>query len=301
MHSSTISKLSVRTGLIICLFMVILSSCYKSPVLTPGTANILYALPQGNQPYDKDIVDFYNTYGTFILYKWTAADFGYGVTNAVFFNQIQAFPADTNYIQQGLHFLHANLLDVYPIAFVKQTIPWRILLAGEIDSIAVINSNTVYAPPTYDTTHNISVTAVSGQHQITLGQVDSIMPLLTPAQVAKARGWLNRAYWQQAISNKVVEMPPSFDAVTNYAILNSSNHLRLGALYYRTDGSTNDATSDFLDYIQMITSTPFQQISDTWFTPQTDTNGLIRIKYNIIVQYYQANFGIDLQAIGDLP
>ena len=296
MYSFSIHKLTRQTSLMICLFVITLSSCYKAPHLTPGTANVLYSLPQGDHPYDKDIVAFYNSYGTFILYNWTAADFQYGVTTAVFNNQVQAYSADTNYIQQGLNFLHANLLDLYPAAFIKNTLPWRILLASRIDSI-LFNS----ATQGYDTLYNISVTSVSGQHQITLSQVDSVMAQLTLAQVATARGWLNRAYWQQAISNGVVEMPPAFDSVTSYISLNWLNNLDLGVLYYHQDGSANDAKSDFLDYIRVITSTSSQQMDSTWFSSQTDTQGLIREKYNIVVQYYLTNYGIDLQAIGDLP
>jgi hypothetical protein len=300
MHSSSIYTRTGRTGLISCLFMILLSSCYKEPRLTPGTADILYTLPQGDHPYDNEILDFYNTYGTFILYKWTTADFQYAVTGPLS-QQLQVFPADTNYVQQGLNFLHANLLDLYPDSFLKQTLPWRILLGSEIDSIMTVNSNTLLTAPVVDTVRNTSATSVSGQHQISLFQVDSVMPNLTPAQVAQARGWLNRAYWQQATSNNVVEIPPAFDSVTNYQNVDDQNYVSMGVLYFHDDLSFATPSTDFIDYVFMITSTPFQQINATWFSPQTDVNGFIRGKYNIIVQYYLANYGVDLQAIGNLP
>lgn len=305
MRSSVLmrSRGFVRSCMLVlaCVFMLSLSSCYKDPRLTPGTASVLYDLPQGNHPYDTAIVNFYNTYGSFILYKWTAADFLYGLTGQAFGGEIIAYPADTNYVAQGMSFLHANLLDLYPAAFLKQTMPWRILLGSQIDSILITTSDSAWAPPNRDTILNIHITSVSGFRQITFCQVDSALPGLSAARAAQARGWLNSAWWQQAIGNKVLERPDTFDTVTDYNNLNQFNNLAEGVLVYHTNGTLNTAASDFVDYIQMITSTNYQQIDSTWFSPQTDTQGRIKEKYNIIVQYYLSKYGVDLQAIGNLP
>lgn len=59
----------------IIILLCVMSACgYSEDELTPSGDALTYKLPQGNNDYDQTIVDYYNKYGTYILYKYTDKD-----------------------------------------------------------------------------------------------------------------------------------------------------------------------------------------------------------------------------------
>ena len=61
-----------RTALYTLLGLLAMSSCVKDedPIVPSGNYSVLrFDFPQGNNPYDNDIVDIHDVYGTYIIYK----------------------------------------------------------------------------------------------------------------------------------------------------------------------------------------------------------------------------------------
>lgn len=270
--------------------LLTLASCHKEAKLTPSPPSIPYQIPQGNQPYDQEILAFYNTWQTYILYKFDSIDFQYTFTAPSYYGY-NAIPADTNYVQAALDFLHANWLDLYPASFLHKTMPFKILLASHVGT-------PTGSAPLNDTFYNRSTSSLAGGNSITFGEVNSALPLKTGPQIKTARNALQFAYWQQAVQNNMIPSPTGFNVLTNYATLNGSNYQQNGVL--PQNGRPNPVT-DLLNYIHLITSTDSVTIVNTWFTPAIDINGMYAQKYNLITSYYLNTYGIDLQAIGNMP
>ncbi|MDE6450809.1 MAG: hypothetical protein K2L23_00680, partial [Odoribacter sp.] len=63
----------------------------------------------------------------------------------------------------------------------------------------------------------------------------------------------------------------------------------------------NDPDKDWLSFIQAIVSTPYEKMTAEGgiLHRQTDWEGKIRQKYNIMIDFFKQKYDIDLQAIGD--
>jgi hypothetical protein len=138
---------------------------------------------------------------------------------------------------------------------------------------------------------------MGGLNYVAFGLVNDSLNTLTAQQVDSTRGLLQQAFWQQAVQNKMIGRPAAFDSLTNYAQIDQTNLRRNGMFFYHPYG--NNGVVDFLDYIQVITSTDSTTMSNTWLSPAVDIKGRYAAKYKLILNYYIQNYGVDLQAIGN--
>jgi putative zinc-binding metallo-peptidase len=279
-HSFSGIKWLIASLILLCMA----SSCHKEAGLSPTPNPQLYTLPQGNQPYDAEILQFYHTYSSIILYKFNPQDFLFNYT-INFPPSTTIAPADTNYVQQSLNFLHANWWDLYPSVFLQKTLPFKIFLSGSLMYQAV--DYLPYSP--------IPVSA--SQNSVAFGLANDSLQTLSPVQVDSVRGLLQRAYWQVAMQNALIERPTNFDSLTVYTNVNAVNANANGII---AQHNPNNAMDDFLDYIMVITSTNQATMNNTWLSPATDINGMYRQKYNLITSYYLTKYGVNLQAMGNL-
>src|ERR1035437_3706991 len=67
-------KKNIYQLMLMVLISAVFFSCKKEAPLTPSTEKIGYVVPQGNNDYDATIVNFYNTYGKYLLYNFTDKD-----------------------------------------------------------------------------------------------------------------------------------------------------------------------------------------------------------------------------------
>jgi len=285
-HNPSVSKYFAACIAFLAL-VSLLTACQKEAALTASPAKPLYTLPQGNHSYDQSILQFYQNYHSLILYRFDSVAYGYNVTGPLN-PQLAMRVADTNAISSALDFLHANWLDLYPEAFLQQTLPYKILLSSQI-SIADLFNGQVDFYRYYP--------AMGGLNYVAFGLVNDSLNTLTAQQVDSTRGLLQQAFWQQAVQNKMIGRPAAFDSLTNYAQVDQTNLRRNGMFFYHPYG--NNGVVDFLDYIQVITSTDSTTMSNTWLSPAVDIKGRYAAKYKLILNYYIQNYGVNLQAIGN--
>lgn len=76
-----------------------------------------YELPQGKSPADDRIVEYYNQYGSYILYDYTKLDFQYDLFSSSG-SYTYALP-DPQYVGDMLDLLEDIWFDFYPVAFHK--------------------------------------------------------------------------------------------------------------------------------------------------------------------------------------
>jgi hypothetical protein len=276
------------TRIAACGLVLAFCSCKKEAALTPTEDNRLYKLPQGNQPYDQEIVDFYEEYRTVILYKFSNLDFLYSPNgNNPAYTSFT--PAEGNQVQECLDFLHEQWFDFYDAGFLKKTLPFKILLAADLKRDV----------PPY-TGLPIGITyprAIKGYNHVTFGRAGRISSM-TAAETDTVRGELQRAYWHLATLNRMIELPPAFTALMpDYTSVHAWYPERSG-VFTLYNGMTH--FDDIADYIYKITSTDYATLMSTLFIPSRDPNGMFRKKYDAIVQYYLQKYNVDLQAIGNM-
>jgi len=261
-------------------------SCSKEAKLTPSEPEDLKLLPQGNNSYDDSIMAVYNKYATYILYRFTQADYGY---NQIDRKLDSAFDSNPAYISPVLRFLHENIFEVFPEDFLKKTMPYKILLASYIggkNTRSTVNFASTYA-------------------SLTIGWADStFLQQTTPEQIRALRVNLVRFYMERALRAGAIKIPegmmaygPQFPTVwgnvTSVAQKNQYGVIEpVGTTFL-------NAASDFLGYVQAISTRTKTDIENSYFRPNVDTKGAYRAKYDIVVNYFQNEFGLDLQAIGN--
>jgi len=276
------------TAVLGCMLAITMVSCKKEGALTATDDNRLYKLPQGNQPFDQQIMQFYGTYKTVILYKFSEADFNY-TPNGPIDAGAKAKEAGNANVQQALDFLHQQWLRFYTPEFLQKALPLKILLANDLS----------YPDRQYRSMNEVKPliypAARGGYNGITFGWVDKIATL-TPAQIDSARGWLNSEFLGLAMMNKMLELPKSFAALTNYGGTNPYLAQHGIFVYYQSMTVYQDLT----DYFRMITTNDYATISSNFLTPAKDPFGKYRAKYDALTTFFKDKYNIDLQAIGNL-
>jgi hypothetical protein len=269
------------------ILIILLAACQKEPGLKPPAPfEKPYQLPQGNAPVDATIMTIYNQYGCYVLYRFTQEDYAYDYS---YVSKDTAFPANPKYIDTALNFFRQQLMAVYPESFLRNTMPYKILLASHINNW---------------TTGSVSSRNKDGfdsnRSTLTLGWADSALVLKTPAETRKLRGLMHCYYWERAYKVGRIEVPPAFIASAPiYAQVNSANRYANGVVSNEY-GLALNLGYDLIAYVSMITGNSLQELEASYFLPSVDSKGLIRKRYNYIVDYYKNEFGIDLQAIGNL-
>lgn len=283
--------MSRNSAVWLCLFLssCFATGCFKEPALAPTALKPQYRLPQGNHAYDADIVSFYGQYRTFILYEFNHTDFAYNIVEML---SDSAHPGNPEYVGQALGFLFHNCLDFYSPAFLKETLPYKILLASQIDSIVRNLDGSILES-------YVSTGFRSSGNMMAFGWANNALTELPTEQLNILKGRLHRMYWQYMAENAEIKLPDSFYVLAPvYATVNASNMYEKGVINAPVGGVKN-VISDFVDFVEVITSSSKASLESGILHPSIDVNGLIRQKYDIITTYCLNKYGIDLQSMGE--
>ena len=272
---------------------VCLSSCTSDneigdiPALEPD-----YTLPQGNSPADQRIVDFYNTYGSYVLYDYTDADFRWsqmeGSTADYSFTK-----ADPRYAGEMLDLLEQAWVDLYPTEFHKKYMPYRIFLA---DGLFYGSSQTP-----------VKVWVDKGK--VAVADCSAALTQMTAEEKAAFKNELQQSLWKQWAKN--LEFPKAFFAVSNYstncqASADSPNYPRTRG-FVANNGKEWAIYSGFewwqkgkLDQetdLQTYLGSMVSRTSEEWAADMEYP--LVKQKYDILRNYILEILGVDLKAVGD--
>nr|WP_199157467.1 putative zinc-binding metallopeptidase [Pedobacter sp. ASV2] len=259
----------------------------KEEALTPTELTVQYQLPQGNHDYDPTIVSLNKRYGSFFLYKFNALDFSYtpvyiagGFTDTYVVDQ-----ADEAYVGKVLTFIQKNWLNYYSDAFLKANLPFKVLMGQ--------NLRTKFTTPTYYTT-------LSNYNQMTISNVSAAFDAMTDAQKKTYVNNLHAEFFNFILNRGKLDIPADFTTITNYALPGSATtYYAQGYVSLNVSFGDNKLNKDFVSYIALITSKTKAELDATVLKSTTDTAGLIKKKYDIIINYYKTKYNIDLQAIGN--
>lgn len=263
------------------------AGCKKEAVIEPSAIAIQFQLPQGNHDYDATLVDLNKKYGSFFLYKFSVVDFGatpvYSSSN--FGDTYSVDLADENYVGKALAFVQKNWLQYYSDDFLKANLPFKVLLGQNL-------RRTTSPTTTY--------TVLSSYNQMTLSYFSAAFDALTAAQKKTYVNNLHVEFFNFISNRGKLDIPADFLTVSNYAQtgVTTTNMYTYGFLI-AISSLDNKPTRDFLSYITAITGKTKAELDASILLPSNDTNGLVKKKYDIIINYYKQKYNIDLQAIGN--
>lgn len=293
-----------------------ISSCKKSEgTLTPSNIDVTYHLPQGNNSFDQTIVDYYNKFGSYILYKFTERDaywtptgwrkpVGNSAGNWTVGGEVQE--ADQTAITAQLDLLDKNFFSLYPQNFLKQFLPAKILLCSKVDSVY-----TAYVfNPTYSPAKGVKkVPAYYSYDNIAINHGDANISQLTDADKLAFLARVNRVFFQSIIDRALINPSAEFVNSANYSTNNSTQAIAYGKGIILSYSATLTAVADWNAYITaMVTLSEAdlnRSVANTntspvgILNPTKDTNGMIRKRYNIVRNYFINTYQVDLQSIGN--
>ena len=277
----------------ICIYIIVgivvsLTACSEDdaigyvPPLEPD-----YVLPTGTA-VDDTIAMYYERYGSYILYKYTDLEFYYESNVDPDWDSYES--ADPLYVGDMLSLLKEIWFDFYPTEFHQKYMPYRIFLASRLIEF------------------DEEIFALVGTNALYVGSCSEVLKNLAPEDKLEYKKILQRLLWSKW--GLVMDIPEDFVQVSDYITPlddDSEQARNRGFLSgFFDDGEEYEWSSelnyysqkeleqrDFCSFlIHMTTSTSSELAQDLSYP-------LVKKKYDILKEWFNKKYGIDLQKVGD--
>lgn len=306
---------------------------YSEDSLEPSGVKTSYQVPQGIHDYDQVIVNFYQKYGSYLLYKfsdkdayWTPSGWVYGkATTESDAGQTgyAVTPADENYVGQQLELINKAWFSRYNDKILSKLLPVKILLCSEIDSM---KTTYVFSPSFHMEFAPVPVGARCNYDNIAVSYGNSNVVNANEPTVRYLASKIARAWTEYMMTYKITPTA-EFSSSVDYS---SSSSIR--KLYAPKDccaagitsvGYNATALNDWKHFMLMLMCYSYQYLtedpgdisswsswsSDYYWTESTDyhgilnakkdTKGLLMKRYKTVRQFFIDNYDIDLQTVGN--
>ncbi len=302
--------------------MFLFNSCVKEEgELTPSGIGSGYSVPQGNHDFDDEIVDFYNKFGSYLLYDftekdayWTPSSWENGTETSETESGEDGFVVempDVNYVGEQLDLLNDTWFKYYSDEFLKEFLPIKILLCsqvGYVDYSWDANWNLIYVASPIVAYYNFDNISVSYASEAVLN--------LTDYDKSNIAFELNHVFAESIIGQGKLSPTEEFENSVNYnsasTLYNNTQIWGAGIMQPYYNASVKNDWGQFLTmmmcYSEEYLNREVSYVNEwdwnetSWegiFSAQKDINGLLKERYNMVRQYYIDNYGVDLQSIGN--
>jgi len=297
--------------IIICLWGVSVSCSEDHKIGAPDEIQPDYVLPQGDASDEANarIQDIFDTYGSYVLYNYSSKDAFWTQTSASTGSQVYVIKmGETQYVDEMLDYIHDIWLQFFPDDFLKKGgLPYRVFLADSIywDRSAVSPGWYVC----YNQRINGNSVSIAGMNKDLAGM---------DAVTKKARkNELLSTMWDYYIAQGLLNVPDEFYEDTDYEnapVLPSSGaealetYRKRGFLpssyyngepeewYYGDYAWTQAKANDLKSFLYHLREKTDEEVA--WFLNNPEYE-LIQKKWNILIDYYKKEFGIDLRKMGN--
>ncbi|RKD92543.1 putative zinc-binding metallopeptidase [Mangrovibacterium diazotrophicum] len=301
--------------------LLLFSACVKEEgELEPSGIEDGYTVPQGTNDFDATIVDYYNRFGSCLLYEFTEKDVYWtpskwqngtptsedqdGVTG------LYVTMPDLDYIAPQLDLLDKTWFSLYNDQFLKEFLPVKIMLC---DTVAYCDYDWSTWPATIAPTLQY---AYYNYDNISVGYANEAVLNMTSYDTLTFARAVNRAFIESMAGRDKLEPTTVFVASTSYAnvstLYNNTDIWGVGVFQPYYQASPENDWQNFVlmmvlyseDYLNREVSyvSEWDWEETSWegiFTSQKDVNGMMKKRYDIVRNYYIDNYGIDLQEIGN--
>lgn len=305
-----------------------LASCgYDEEALTPSGIEDGYKIASGDADYDKSIAEFYNKYGSCLLYEWTEKD-AYWTPSGWKNGQTgsyddggkegyMVFAPEKAYISKQLHVLDRLWFRLYSDEALKKLLPVKILLCSNVQEMEV---SWVFTPTFQTVYQGVDIPAYYNYDNIAVSYASSRVDGLTVSDSLTICKALNTQFIESMIGREIIAAPAKFaDGVdfTNASSIYTTPEFYSRGIFPDTKSYSPNKENNWKKMLLMmvsfseehLTHVPETEISDWGYSSddfydgilneQKDVNGLFRQQYDAVRQYFIDNFGTDLQSVGD--
>lgn len=291
--------------LTVVLLTFLVTGCKKEAKLTPSDkpehVKNHQVLPQGNHPYDTEILRLYQKYGTLFLYKYDSLDLYYNideymggtydpVKNETTIYGLFDTPADEAYIGQQLDMVKDLWMKYWPDALLKSAMPHKFYL---VDSFFYAYNGPGTPADNWWEMYDF----YEGPDYFLVSWGSDRLNTIPATAKYNMKAKLNARFLVLAHLRGFIKPTAAFAAVTNYGAATYANHKEMGII----DWTRSGLQKDWDVYMETIVSNTFTKLNSPGnvLHPAVDKKGVIKKKYDIVIAYFQSAFGVDLQAIGN--
>lgn len=290
------------------------TACKKeAEVLTSTeTPEKTWVLPQGNNAYDQRIVNYYNRFGSFILYKFTNQDINWNVgTLSVNYPAVQA---DEAYVSLQLDLLDKTFFKYYQDSTLRKYLPIKVFLCKSLRNGSATKEANAYLIGASEAVAVSGGGAMAGYQSFAVnwGRA-AILTMSAPIDSVKIfKNDVNFSFLKMGNVLGKMGISENFINTSDYTttLVATTTTERYKRGFVGAAGAIPSTTSDWYNFLRAVTSTSYTDLTNTTTAatdatykgilgPLKDTNGLIRKKYDLMISYYKSQFNIDLQAIGN--
>lgn len=307
-------KRYISSIIVLCTILSLTACKKKEGLLVPSDSENIYSLPQGTAAFDQTILDYYNKYGTYILYKFTEKDAYWTPTgwkkpvmaaSGAWSTGAEVNQSDVAYIPAQLALMQSKWFGFYTDKFLKKFLPTKILLCSKVDSIS---STAVFPAPVTYIKNAKKVAAFYNYDNIQINYGDATINTMTIAEQRQFLYKANLIFIQSMIARgqttPTTEFATSADYVTAMTTYAQSYGKGIIVPYNAASAQLdwNAYMTAMVSYstVQLNTSTVITDATLIGILNATkDTNGQIKKRYNIVRNYYINEYGVDLQLIGN--
>lgn len=287
------NRITIIFGLGILSLSLLLCRCsYEDDKIKTEGLEEKYSVPQGEHEFDDKIVDFHQSTGTFLLYRYDLIDAVWNVTSLYPNNTypLKVTLPKEEYLEKAVGLIFSEWLDLYSPETLEATLPKKILLADTILKKKSLADEGALVDYTY-TVDNICIGNVN----------ESVNLITTPSRKKDYKAMLNFAYISYCIDYQKMEVPEAFYAEVDYSKVTSKNAEDWGIVKW---SSGMGAKEDMLGFIELIFTEDQFMIDYFWFASPdewgADSKGMIKKKCGILVDEMKRIYGIDLEALSGL-
>lgn len=303
------------------LFASVFMGCKKeAEVLTPSeTPEKTWVLPQGDHPFDQRIQNYYDRFGSFLLYKFTDQDVYWSISTDV--QNYRTIPADEAYVSQQLDLLDKTFFSNYQDSTLRKYLPIKVFLCSSVRVGTTVPQVNAFLMGTNES-NTVTGIAMGGYQSFAVNWGrKAVLSINTPKdstlifkndvnfsflKMGNITGKMGKSEAFLSSSDYTTTLPATPTVPT--AGTPVVERYKRGFIGPGTTIPTPNV--DWYAYLRAITSTPYADLinSTTPITDATyngilnglkDPNGLIKKKYNLMVDFYKQQYNIDLQAIGN--
>lgn len=315
-----------------------LSSCsYDEDELTPSDKVSAFELPQGSHDYDTTIQSFFDSYGVYLLYKfsdkdayWTPSGWTNGEVTTEETDGKQGFlvsQADENYVGQQLNLLNEVWFSKVPESARKALLPTVILLCSEVDDITMSWDFSSY--PFKQVCSPMPITAHYNYDNVAVSYGSAAVESLTDEQKIEISRDLMQT-WVEYLTDRKAAPSTEFSSSINYSssdvtkVYYAAEACAVGTLNagYQTSAAkdwalfldmmlmypesylTEDAGEfgqwqSFTNYVNGGYVYDYENVFHGILNAKKDTKGLLKERYDLVRNYFINTFNFDPQAVGN--
>lgn len=317
---------------------VVLSSCsYDEDELTPSDKVSAFELPQGSHDYDTTIQSFFDSYGVYLLYKfsdkdayWTPSGWTNGEVTTEETDGKQGFlvsQADENYVGQQLNLLNEVWFSKVPESARKALLPTVILLCSEVDDITMSWDFSSY--PFKQVCSPTPITAHYNYDNVAVSYGSAAVESLTDEQKIDISRDLMQT-WVEYLTDRKAAPSTEFSSSIDYSssdvtkVNYAAEACAVGTLNagYQTSAAkdwalfldmmlmypesylTEDAGEfgqwqSFTNYVNGGYVYDYENVFHGILNAKKDTKGLLKERYDLVRNYFINTFNFDPQAVGN--